>query len=399
MRRFRILTLVGAAAVVAAFALVPGAAALDIADGTPPNGTVGVPYSYTLHMSEGSGSYPMTWDISSGALPPGLSLSTSEDTRSGTISGTPTQAGSFRFYVQVKDKPGAGGPPSTEVLYTIDIAPGTAAPAPTPAITVTTASLPDANINQVYTAPGLTASGATVTSWALGGGTLPPGLTLGANGIITGTPTQSGTFTFTVQANGNGTSGAKELSIFVIAPLGIQTLVNKTPPETGLTAKKLVGASLTTGVKAVGGRPPYTFTATGTVPPGLKLDSATGKITGAGTTAGRYPFTVTVTDGTGAKASVEWNVTILPLLDFTKGKGLPLGRVGQLYSARVPVRGKDSATAQFAVAGQIPPGLGIDDNGRLTGMLLKAGIYRIKVYAFSESGAPVSKTFSLRVRA
>jgi hypothetical protein len=395
MRRFRIITLAGAAAVLAAFALVPGAAALDIADGTPPNGTVGVPYSYTLHMSEGSGSYPMTWGISSGALPPGLSLRASEDTRSGTISGTPTQAGSFRFYVQVKDKPNSGGPPSTEVLYTINIAPGQA---PKPTMTVTTASLPDATINQPYTAPGLTASGATVTSWALAGGALPAGLALGTNGVVSGTPTQSGTFGFTVQANGNGTSATKQLSIFVIAPLDLQTLINKTPPETGLTAKKLVGAPLTTGEKAVGGRPPYTFTATGTLPPGLTLDSATGKITGAGTAAGRYAFTVTVTDGTGAKDSVDWNITILPLLDFTKGKGLPIGRVGSTYSARIPVRGKDSATAQFAVAGQIPPGLEVDDSGRLAGTLMKAGVYSLKVYAFPENGAPISKVFRVRVR-
>jgi len=396
MRRFRILTVVSAAAVAAAFALVPGASALDIADGTPPNGTVGVPYSYTLKMSPGSGSYPLTWGISSGALPPGLSLNASEDTFSGTISGTPTQSGSFRFYVQVKDKPGAGGPPSTEVLYTIEIAPGQA---PKPALAITTASLPDGNVNQAYTAPGLTATGATVTSWTLAGGALPTGLTLGANGVVSGTPTQSGTFTFIAQANASGVSATKQLSLFVLAPLGVQTLVNRTPPERGLTAKKLVGAPLTTGVKAVGGRPPYTFTATGTMPPGLTLDSATGKITGAGTAAGRYPFTVTVTDGTGAKASVEWNVTILPLLDFAKGKGLPLGHVDRVYSARIPVRGKDSATAQFAVAGEIPPGLEVGEDGRLSGTLMKAGVYRLRVFAFPENGAPISKVFSLRVRA
>ena len=106
-----------------------------------------------------------------------------------------------------------------------------------------------------------------------------------------------------------------------------------------------------------------------------------------------------MTDGTGAKASVEWNITILPLLDFTKGKGLPLGHVDRVYSARIPVRGKDSATAQFAVAGEIPPGLEIDENGRLTGTLMKAGVYRLRVFAFPENGAPISKVFRVRVRA
>ena len=135
------------------------------------------------------------------------------------------------------------------------------------------------------------------------------------------------------------------------------------------------------------------------MPPGLTLDPATGKLTGTGTAAGRYPFTVTVTDGTGAKASVEWNITILPLLDFRKGKGLPIGHVNRLYSARIPVSGKDSSTAEFAIAGKIPPGLELDDTGRLTGTLLKTGRFKIRVYAFSESGAPINKVFTIRVRA
>jgi hypothetical protein len=366
-----------------------------------PAATVGQSYSLTIYLTRDSpsddprgGDFPCaTFRVSSGAFPPGLSVSDE-----GLVSGTPTQAGHYDFYLTVEyhKTPNCPGKTASDDHFVIDVVSG--AP-PKPTVSVTTASLPDANINQPYTSPGLTATGATVTSWTLAGGALPAGLTLGANGVISGTPTQSGTFTFTVQANASGANATKQLSLFVLAPLQVQTLVGKTPPETGLTAKKLVNQPLTTGVKAVGGRPPYTFTATGTLPPGLTLDAATGRITGAGTAAGRYPFTVTVTDGTGTKASVEWNVTILPLIDFTKGKGLPVGRVDRVYSARIPIRGKDSATAQFAVAGQIPPGLEIDDNGRLTGTLMRPGVYRLKVYAFPENGAPISKVFRLRVRA
>ena len=102
------------------------------------------------------------------------------------------------------------------------------------------------------------------------------------------------------------------------------------------------------------------------MPPGLTLDPATGKITGAGTAAGRYPFTVTVTDGTGAKASVEWNITILPLLDFRKGKGLPIGHVNRLYSARIPVEreGLEPPPSSRSPA-RSRPGLELDDTGRL----------------------------------
>ena len=97
--------------------------------------------------------------------------------------------------------------------------------------------------------------------------------------------------------------------------------------------------------------------------------------------------------------SIWFGITILPLLDFTKGKGLPIAHVSKRYSARIPVKGKDSAKAEFAIAGKIPPGLEVDDTGRLVGTLLKTGTYKIRVYAFSGSGAPISKQFTIRVRA
>jgi hypothetical protein len=406
MRRLTLILTLAALGCFTALAVVAAAPAGDFADascsGDPaklcPSATVGQSYSVEFTLKEPGDACP-TFQISSGSFPPGLTLASDE----GVARGTPTQAGSYTFYVTVSYTCGSGGKAPgifSDQQFTINVNQGAAAPPPSPTVAVTTASLPDGNINQAYTSPGLTASGATVTSWALAGGTLPAGLTLGSNGVIAGTPTQSGTFAFTVQANASGASATKSLSLFVLAPLEIQTLVNKTPPERGLTAKKLVNAPLKTGVKAVGGRPPYTFSAEGTMPPGLTLDPATGAITGAGTAAGRYPFTVTATDSTGtSKVSVEWNITILPLLDFRKGKGLPIGHVDRRYSARIPVSGKDASTAEFAIAGKIPPGLELDDTGRLTGTLMKAGRYKVRVYAFSENGAPISKVFSIRVRA
>jgi large repetitive protein len=406
MRRFKILV-VASLACLAALAIVSNGSAGNFDKdkmGCPgenpascPRGTVGQPYSLTIYLTPPDGGRGedfncATFQVSSGELPPGLSVSDE-----GLISGTPTQAGHYDFYLTVfYNKEPTCHKLFSDDRFVIDVNPGTP---PAPKLTITTASLPDANVNQAYTSPALAASGASVNSWTLASGALPAGVTLAPNGVISGTPTQGGLFSFTVQANASGASDTHQLTLFVIAPLGLQTLVNKTPPERGLTAKKLVNAPLATGVKAIGGRPPYTFAADGALPPGITVDPATGKITGSGTTAGRYAFTVTVTDATGAKASVPWNVTILPLLDFRKGKGLPLGHVNRLYSARIPVSGKDSSTAEFAIAGKIPPGLELDDTGRLTGTLLQPGTYKIRVYAFSESGAPISKVFTIRVRA
>jgi hypothetical protein len=401
MRRLRILVL-AAVASLAIITLTSNASASDFASGPCvgdvtttmicPTATVGQSYSVQFTLKEPGDACP-TFSVTSGGLPPGLSLSSDE----GVASGTPTQPGSFTFYITVRYTCGIGGKGPdvrSDQEYTINVN------AAKPRLTVTTPSLPDANINQSYTAPALTASGDTVNSWTLASGTLPPGLTLAANGVISGTPTQPGLFGFAVQANGNGTSDTRGLSIFVVAPLELQSLLGKKAPTAGWTSKKAVNAALVTGVKAVGGRAPYAFSSTGALPPGITLNTATGAITGAGTAAGRFDATIAVTDATGAKASVPWRFTIVPLLDFAKLRGLPVGRIDRLYSGRIPVTGKDARTAEFAISGKIPPGLELDETtGRLTGTLLKAGTYRVRIYAFSESGAPISKVFTIRVRA
>ena len=238
-----------------------------------------------------------------------------------------------------------------------------------------------------------------MTSWTLAGGTLPAGLTLGTNGVITGTPTQSGTFAVEVQANADGASATKDLSLFVLAPLGIQTLVDKTPPTTGLTAKRLINQPLVTGVKAVGGRGPFTFSSEGEMPPGIMLDTATGSITGTGTTSGRYAFTVTVTDATGAKVSVPWNITILPVLSFVPNMKAPAaGRVGLRYHWTFKTTGA-SKTRSFVLSGRRPPGLTLDKaTGTLAGTPTRKGTYRVTIRVTGDSATVIQKSFTISIR-
>ncbi len=372
---------------------------------TCPPGQVGVAYSITFKLPEGQGCSPGddVWSIVGGEAPPGLSMSSS-----GTLSGTPTQAGAFFFFIQMAlpDTPNCNGSKDTTqrgMTMTVNPA-GTGAPPPAPpkppvVVTVTTASLPDANVNQAYTSPGLTATGAAVHSWTLAAGTLPSGLTLGTNGVITGTPTQSGTFAVKVQANADGASATRDLSLFVLAPLGIQTLVGRTPPTTGLTAKRLVDQPLVTGIKAVGGRAPFTFGSEGEMPPGIRLDPATGSISGTGTTFGRYSFTVTVTDATGAKASVPWNITVLPLLSFLPNAKAPAaGRVGLRYHWTFKTTGA-SKTRSFVLSGKRPPCLTLDKaTGSLAGTPTKRGDYRIMIRVTGDSATVVQKSFTIRIR-
>lgn len=93
------------------------------------------------------------------------------------------------------------------------------APSPTP-LSITTSSLPGGTANTSFSSTVAATGGAPAYGWGLvnGGGSLPPGLTLQATGAISGTPTQSGTFTFTTQASDSASQIAqKVLSITVAA--------------------------------------------------------------------------------------------------------------------------------------------------------------------------------------
>lgn len=403
MRRIPLIFTLALASIASAI-FVPGAGAgnfdpdkMGCAGESPsicPTATAGQPYSLTIYLKPPDGGRGedfacAKFRVDSGSFPPGLSISDE-----GIISGTPTAAGGYDFYLKVTyDKqPTCDFKLASEDRFIINVNPAVQR------LVVNTAPLPDGNVNRPYTAGPLTVTGGTVSSWTLAAGALPPGLTLSSNGTIAGTPTQGGLFQFTVQANGSPNNDTGGLSIFIVAPLELQLPNGRPLPATGLTAKKAVNEALTTSVKAVGGRPPYVFSATA-LPPGLNLDAATGTISGTGTVAGRYTSTIAVKDQAGATKAVEFKFTILPLLQFIKGKGLPAGKVNRQYSARVAVSGKDARTAQFAVSGQIPPGLELDDLGRLTGVLLRAGTYRMRVFVFPLSGSPISQVFTIRVRA
>ncbi len=255
--------LVSALVCVASLAFVGSALALDIADASPPSGTTGVPYSYTFRLSEGSGSSGSGWSISSGQLPPGLALSSND--RTATVYGTPTRAGEFRFYLQVRDAPGPWHC-CTEEEFTIAIRDG---------LGISTPELPVGNVGSSYGYQ-LATSGGAATAWTVAAGTLPPGVALTPDGAITGTPTQAAVTQFTVRVVSGDRTASKQFTLKVTEPL------LATAP--GATAIKL-GRQFLLPFAVKGGLGPYTWSGID-LPAGIGVNPKTGQVGGRPNAAG-----------------------------------------------------------------------------------------------------------------
>jgi uncharacterized repeat protein (TIGR03803 family) len=156
---------------------------------------------------------------------------------------------------------------------------------------ITTTSLPAGTVNSPYSATLSVSGGVPPYSWSVIGGSLPSGLTLSTSGVISGTPTAAGTFSFTVQVRDSESPPAT-----AIAPLSITIRSSLTITTTSLPLGT-VDIPYSATLAATGGLPPYTWSVVrGTLPSGLTLNGGSGLISGSPTAAGTFNFTVQVSD-------------------------------------------------------------------------------------------------------
>ena len=353
---------------------------ISITPTSPPNPTAGVAYSQAFTASGGTASY--AYAVTAGALPTGLTLSPT-----GTLSGTPTAGGSFSFTVTATDSSTGAGPYTCARAYTLTVAAAVVAVSP--------ATLPNGSAGTAYSQT-VTASGGTGPyAFALSAGALPPGWTLSPSGMLSGTATESNSFSFTIRATDSSTgsgpySGTRAYTVDVVSPT-----FTLTPPTLAATVGQAYSGSFAAG----GGTAPYTYAVfAGTVPTGMTFAS-NGTLSGTPTAGGTFNFSVVARDttaGGGAPYGVAGNfnfVVSAPTLALAPAT-LPDGTAGTAYSATISASGGVSPYTYTVTAGALPAGLTLDAaTGALSGTPTTSGTANFTVTATDSStgsGAPFS---------
>ncbi|HUI82275.1 MAG TPA: Ig-like domain repeat protein [Bryobacteraceae bacterium] len=197
-------------------------------------------------------------------------------------------------------------------------------------------------------------------------------------------PLTSGTHQVTVVYSGDADwSSARGTITITVAP-GPLTITTQTLP--GGTAC----AAYSTSVMASGGAPPYTFS--GSLPPNLAIDPASGALTGAPQTAGSLTVTIQVTDSQKATVSKQLTIQAASGLAITT-QALPNGTTGSPYSASVVAT---CGSAPLMFSGTLPANLAIDPaSGAISGTPTVTGSQTVTVNVTDSAGGSKSATYTV----
>jgi hypothetical protein len=358
-------------------ATLPAQSPLSITNTSFPLVAVGQFYSQALQASGGIA--PYTWLVTAGQLPPGLTVSSTA-----VLIGTPTVGGTYAFTLTVVDSRQTNASRAFTLIVTGS---GTG-------VSITTTALPPGNVGQSYSQPLTATGGAPPYQWAVGQG-FPAGLALdGTTGIISGTPTSAGAFSFPVQVTDTFKNSATGIVTLTIkgSPLAITTVA---PIFSGT-----VGVPYVQTFKAAGGTPPYSWSIISGNTGDLTLDATSGNLQGTPQTAGTLNFTVQVADTAGATAAQAYSLVVsAPTLTITVGGTLPAGTVNAAYSQKLPVAANGGTSPyNWSLTGGVPPGLTFTPATlTLSGTPTTAGTFNITIQVTDAAGVTASRSLSLLI--
>ncbi|MBQ3447365.1 MAG: putative Ig domain-containing protein, partial [Synergistaceae bacterium] len=351
------------------------------------SGTSGTAYSAVLTAT---GTTPITWSVTSGSLPTGLTLSSA-----GVISGTPTATGRYTFTVTAQNSAGSASRQLTLRIVAASSGGDTSTTRTAPTISTSSVSAGTAGSSYTYT---LTASGSTPIIWSLVSGSLPSGLRLSSSGVISGTPTTTGTFTFVVQARNTAGSVTQSLTLTVNAASSSAVAPSI---STSSLPDATEGTSYTANLTATGTTPITWRVGSGSLPSGLTLSSS-GTISGTPAESGIFRFSVNAENSAGTD-SKTFTLTVEAASGPAAGTAPSItvsvqpvsGKVGVLYSFTLQAQGTAPITWR-TTDGSLPLGLGLSSNGTISGTPTFAGEYMFGVEAVNEWGTS-SATFTIKI--
>jgi hypothetical protein len=354
----------------------------------------------TLQSLTTSGASSYSWSVTPGSsLPPGLSIQSGGPflpANTTLVVGQPTSAGVFTFSLRATDNANTAN--FADHTFTLKVPPQHLVSPPLRFLSQFV--LPGGQVGVPYSFRFRMAGGtAPYTFSDLGAfGPLPPGLTLSADGVLSGMPLAIGNYSvglFATDAAGNVGTIPSGFTLTVTAPGAPTPLIISTNGGNGTGA-----AQASVGVPYVqpldfflrGGQAPFTWSvASGSLPPGLTFvpgsNGVSSAVAGIPSIAGTYNFTVTVTDATGQIVpSTPAQLTVSPLA--LKPGAVPPGVVGVPYSVSlVPSGGTGPYTFQLDPTFDLPPGLALSAAGVLSGTPTIARIFNVGVLLADAGGA------------
>ncbi|MBV6782890.1 autotransporter domain-containing protein [Xanthomonas campestris pv. trichodesmae] len=263
-------------------------------------------------------------------------------------------------------------------------------------VTISPASLPAATAGSAYSQT-LTASGGTPGyTFVVSAGALPAGLTLSASGVLSGTPTASGSFNFTATATDSGTptSGSRAYTLTVA---GATVILPATTLPAG-TAGQAYSSAIT---PATGGIAPYSYALTaGALPAGITLNSSSGALSGTTTSVGSFSFTVTATDstsGTPSQGTRGYTLNIAAPTIAVAPSTVPTATRGTAYSQTLTASGGTAAYTYAITSGALPAGITLASNGTLSGTATVEGTFNFTVQATDANSFTGTQAYSLTV--